>query len=178
LADYIASRTRDHLDESARAFLAQADMFFLATCDQRGLPTCSYKGGEPGFVRVLDPHWLAFPSYDGNGKYQSLGNLLQNPHVGMLFIDFEQPRRLRIQGVASIDADEALLSTYPGAQCIVRVEVTEAYINCPRYVHQYQRVTPSEYVPTAGSEAPIPPWKLRDDINPLLPRTDPARKPA
>ena len=70
IADRIASRTRDHIDEPAREFIAHADMFFLATCDHRGLPTCSYKGGDPGFVRVLDDHWLAFPNYDGNGKYQ------------------------------------------------------------------------------------------------------------
>ena len=96
IADQIASRTRDHIDEPARTFIEHADMFFLATCDHRGLPTCSYKGGDPGFVRILDAHWLAFPNYDGNGKYQSMGNLLKNPHVGMLFIDFEQQRRLRV----------------------------------------------------------------------------------
>ena len=151
-------------------------MFFLATCDHRGLPTCSYKGGDPGFVRVLEAHWLAFPNYDGNGKYQSMGNLLKNPNVGMLFIDFEQQRRLRLQGVASIRNDDDLVSVYPGAQFIVRVEVTEVYNNCPRYIHKYQRVEPSEYVPRAGSEPPTPAWKLRDEINPILPANDPARK--
>jgi uncharacterized protein len=176
IADWIAARTRDHLDEPAREFIAHADMFFLATCDHRGLPTCSYKGGDPGFVRVLDEHWLAFPNYDGNGKYQSMGNLRKNPHVGMLFIDFEQPRRLRLQGTATIGDDDALLAAYPGAQFIVRVEVTEVYGNCPRYIHKYHRVASSAYVPRAGSEPPIPEWKLRADINPILPVNDPARK--
>ena len=66
-------------------------MFFLATADEHGMPQCSYKGGDPGFVRVVDEHTLAFPSYDGNGMYLSLGNLLVNPQVGILFIDFAQP---------------------------------------------------------------------------------------
>ena len=176
LADQIASRTRDHIDEPARTLIERADMFFLATCDHRGLPTCSYKGGDPGFVRVVDAHWLAFPNYDGNGKYQSMGNLLKNPHVGMLFIDFAQQRRLRVQGIASIADEEPLVATYPGAQFVVRVQVTEVYGNCPRYIHKYQRVQPSEYVPRTGSEPPIPAWKLRDDINPILPTHDPARK--
>jgi predicted pyridoxine 5'-phosphate oxidase superfamily flavin-nucleotide-binding protein len=176
IADRIASRTRDHIDEPARAFIEHADMFFLATCDHRGLPTCSYKGGDPGFVRVVDEHWLAFPNYDGNGKYQSMGNLLKNPHVGILFIDFEQQRRLRLQGTATICEDDALLPAYPGAQFIVRVQVTEVYGNCPRYIHKYQRVEPSAYVPREGSAPPIPEWKLRADINPILPAHDPARK--
>ena len=176
IADRIASRTRDHIDDPARAIIERADMFFLATCDHRGLPTCSYKGGDPGFVRVLEAHWLAFPNYDGNGKYQSMGNLVKNPHVGMLFIDFERQRRLRIQGNASIHEDDALVAAYPGAQFIVRVEVTEVYNNCPRYIHPYQRVAHSEYVPKTDYEPPIPAWKLRDNINPILPVHDPARQ--
>jgi uncharacterized protein len=132
--------------------------------------------GDSGFVRILDAHWLAFPNYDGNGKYQSMGNLLKNPNVGMLFIDFEQQRRLRVQGVASIADEDPLVVAYAGAQFVVRVQVTEVYGNCPRYIHKYQRVQPSEYVPKAGSEPPIPAWKLRDDINPILPAHDPARK--
>jgi uncharacterized protein len=96
IADRIASRTRDHLDEPARAFIEHADMFFLATCDHRGLPTCSYKGGDPGFVRVLDDHWLAFPNYDGNGKYQSMGNLLKRIGVPKpLFPPARRPRAAR-----------------------------------------------------------------------------------
>ncbi len=176
LADRVASLTRDAIDEPALQVIECADMFFLATCDHRGLPTCSYKGGDPGFVHVLDAHWLAFPNYDGNGKYQSMGNLLKNPHVGLLFIDFERQRRLRIQGVASIQEEDDLIAIYPGAQCIVRVEVTEVYNNCPRYIHKYQRVEQSGDVPKAGYEPPPPAWKFRDDINPLLPANDPVRK--
>ncbi len=83
-------------------------MFFLATADREGRPQCSYKGGEPGFVRVLDQHTVAFPNYDGNGMYLSMGNLSVNPQVGMLFIDFvsERPSRLRLNGLAHIDEDD------------------------------------------------------------------------
>ena len=62
LADRVASLTRDRIDDSARELIERADMFFLATCDHRGLPTCSYKGGDPGFVRILDESCLAFPN--------------------------------------------------------------------------------------------------------------------
>src|SRR3954447_9915226 len=104
-----------------KAFIEARDMFFLATADAEGRPQCSYKGGEPGFVRVLDEHTLAFPNYDGNGMYLSWGNVLVNPHIGLLFIDWERRRPLRIDGYASIDADDPLRSSYPGAQFVVRV---------------------------------------------------------
>src|SRR3989449_10142550 len=112
LADQIASRTRDHIDEPARTLIERADMFFLATCDHRGLPTCSYKGGDPGFVRVVDAHWLAFPNYDGNGKYQSMGNLLKNRHGGMLCMDFEKQQRLLVQVDAVIADEDTLVADY------------------------------------------------------------------
>src|SRR6478736_5918988 len=87
----------DTIDDGDRAFIEARDMFFLATADAEGRPTCSYKGGDPGFVRVLDDHTLAFPSYDGNGMYLSTGNVLANPAVGMLFIDLERGHRMRLE---------------------------------------------------------------------------------
>ena len=85
-----------------RAFIAGCSMFFLATAEgQDGWPDCSYKGGQPGFVRVLDDQHLAFPSYDGNGMFRSLGNVVVNPKVGLLFIDFEVPNRMRVNGIAT-----------------------------------------------------------------------------
>ena len=176
LADRIAGRASDRIGEEERAFIEQADMFFLATCDHRGLPTCSYKGGDPGFVRVVDEQCLAFPNYDGNGKYQSMGNLLKNPNLGILFIDFHGQRRLRIQGVAAIREDDELLQEYSEAQFMVRIEVTEVYKNCPRYVHNYQLVERSEFVPRAGRETPVPGWKKQSEIRDVLPANDPARK--
>ena len=174
LAERVAQRARERMSAEQRAFIERADMFFMATCDHRGLPTCSYKGGDPGFVTVVDDGCIAFPNYDGNGKYQSMGNLLKNANVGLLFIDFVGQARLRLQGVVSIDEDDALMSKYPGAQFIARVELTEVYSNCARYVHKYELVKRSQYVPRAGAAAPTPEWKreLRD----YLPANDPARR--
>ena len=133
LADRIEDRiVRDHIDADDRAFIEARDMFFLATADADGKPQSSYKGGDPGFVRVLDERTIAFPSYDGNGMYLSVGNALVNPHVGLLFIDFEGRKRLRLNGVASVADDDPLLADYPEAQMIVRVRATEVFPNCPR----------------------------------------------
>src|SRR5712691_7527376 len=79
----------DAISEGDRRFIEARDMFFLATADAEGRPQCSYKGGAPGFVRVLDEQTIAFPNYDGNGMYLSAGNAVLNPHVGILFVDFE-----------------------------------------------------------------------------------------
>ena len=172
LADRLAGRAVDRIGTEERAFIEQANMFFLATCDHRGLPTCSYKGGDPGFVKVVNDRLLAFPNYDGNGKYQSMGNLLKNPNVGMLFVDFEGQQRLRLQGVAAIEEEDHLLSEYPEAQFIIRIEVGEVYKNCPRYVHKYQLVEPSQYVPSLGRQTPVPEWKRRSELQDVLPQRD------
>src|SRR5690606_24138939 len=118
LADRLAETATDVLD-GYRAFIEARDMFFLATVDADGQPQCSYKGGDPGFVRVLDAHTIAFPSYDGNGMFLSLGNLTANPAVGLLFVDFEGGSRLRVNGTAHVDPDDPLIDTYPGAQVVV-----------------------------------------------------------
>ena len=170
LADRLKERVTETIGDEAQAIIEGARMFFLATCDDRGLPTCSYKGGDPGFVKIVDGRTLAFPNYDGNGKYQSMGNLLRNPNVGLLFVDFEGSQRLRVQGVARIDDDDALLAEYAEAQFIVRVEVTEVYKNCPRYVHKYRFVESSEYVPHEGRETPQPAWKTSEELRDSLPR--------
>ncbi len=172
LADHLTGRVTETIGESQKEFIEKADMFFLATCDHRGLPTCSYKGGDPGFVRVLDEKWLAFPNYDGNGKFQSMGNLLKNPNVGMLFVDFEGQQRLRLQGIATILDDDELLAQYPEAQFMIRVQATEVYTNCPRYVHKYQLVERSVFVPRQGLDTPVPEYKKREDLQEYLPARD------
>ena len=159
LAERIAQRASERLTPEQRRFIERADMFFIATCDHRGLPTCSYKGGDPGFVTVVDDGCIAFPNYDGNGKYQSMGNLLKNPNAGLLFIDFVEQARLRLQGVVSIDEQDALMRQYPGAQFIARVAITEVYSNCARYIHKYELVERSQYVPRQGVRTPTPEWK-------------------
>jgi uncharacterized protein len=165
----------DTISEGDRAFVEARDMFFLATADAEGRPTCSYKGGEPGFVRVLDPHTVAFPNYDGNGMYLSTGNVLVNPHVGMLFIDLERGHRMRLEGEASIDLDDPLRDEYPEAQFVVRVRARAVYPNCPRYIHRYALVRRSRFVPREDCLTPVPEWKRSDWAIDALPEHDPAR---
>jgi len=161
-------------DDEAR-FIGERDTFFLATVDADGQPTCSHKGGDPGFVRVLDERTLAFPSYDGNGMFLSLGNATETAKVGLLFVDFEHPFRIRVHGNASVVVDDPLLDTWPGARLVVRVAVTEVFPNCPRYIHRRQRVERSPYVPVAGAEPPVPDWKRSAWACDVLPAGDPAR---
>ena len=176
LADRLNERkVSDVIDDADRAFIEAADMLFLATADAEGRPTCSYKGGEPGFVRVLDERTIAFPNYDGNGMYLSTGNVLVNPHVGLLFISFERQRRLRVEGTAEMHLDDPLAAEYPGAQFVVRVRAERVFPNCPRYIHRYALVERSKYVPRAAAPPPIPDWKRRDWAYDALPEADPAR---
>ena len=175
LADRIDERLVDDvIDSDEKAFIEGLDMFFLGTSDEQGHPNCSYKGGEPGFVRVLDEHTVAFPNYDGNGMYLSAGNVLTNPNVGMLFIDFEKGRRLRINGVASIDEHDELMEHYPEAQFVVRVRAREVFPNCPRYIHEYRLVERSRYVPKASCPTPVPDWKRSAWAEDVLAANDPA----
>jgi hypothetical protein len=160
--------------DADRAFIESRPMFFLATADAEGRPDCSYKGGRPGFVRVVEPGTLAFPSYDGNGMFKSLGNILANPHVGLLFVDFESPRRLRVNGRATVHEDDPLLSEFVGAQLIVRVQAEAIFPNCPRYIHKMQLVEESPYAPCEGHTPPVPEWKQRPVFREVLPPGDPA----
>jgi len=179
LADRMEERIiGDAIDDNDRRFIENSDMFFLATSDEEGRPNCSYKGGDPGFVRVLDEHTVAFPNYDGNGMYLSMGNVLVNPHVGMLFIDFQRGHRMRLNGVASIDPADPLAAEYPEAQFVVRVRAREVFPNCPRYIHRYQLVERSQFVPHAACETPIPDWKRMEMFADALPADDPARDPS
>jgi predicted pyridoxine 5'-phosphate oxidase superfamily flavin-nucleotide-binding protein len=167
----------DTISAGDKAFIEERDMFFLATADAEGRPTCSYKGGEPGFVRVLDPHTVVFPNYDGNGMYLSTGNVLVNPAVGLLFIDFERGHRMRLDGIASIDLDDPLRGDYPEAQFVVRVQPRAVYPNCPRYVHRYKLERRSRFVPRVDCPTPVPEWKRSDWAIDVLPPEDPARDP-
>jgi hypothetical protein len=177
LADRLEEVTvHDRITPADRAFIEQRDMFFLATADAEGWPSCSYKGGEPGFVKVLDETTVAFPNYDGNGMYLSMGNALVNPKVGLLFLDFERQRRMRLTGTASIAPLDPLTAQWPEAQFVVRVAVREVFPNCPRYIHKYQLVERSRFVPQAGCATPIPDWKRSEWARDALPANDPARR--
>jgi uncharacterized protein len=179
LADRIEERiVHDRIDDGDRAFIEARDMFFIATTDEEGQPQCSYKGGEPGFVRVLDERTIAFPIYDGNGMFLTAGNLLVTAKVGLLFIDFEGRKRMRLNGVASVDDDDPLLPRYPEAQMVVRVHATEVFPNCPRYIHEYKLVKRSRFVPKTECETPVPQWKQSEWAHDVLPKDDPANDPS
>ena len=138
-----------------KAFIESRDMFFCRRSITRA--------GRPSHIRVAirassaSSTAVAFPCYDGNGMFYSMGNLLGNRHVGMLFIIFEKPHRLRLQGLATVQDTDPLLPEYPEAQLIVRVAVTEIFRNCPRYVHHYGKIEPSKFVPRSTGKTPIAP---------------------
>ena len=175
LADTIeAAALVNDLRPDQATFIESRPMFFLSSLDENGRPTVSYKGGEPGFVRVLNPQTLMFPLYDGNGMFFSAGNINANAHIGMLFIDFERPNRLRLQGRAQLVREGAEVSSYPGAQLVVRVAIDQAWVNCPRYVHKMTLEAPSPYVPNDDGNAPVAPWKRIEGMAPLLSEEDQA----
>jgi predicted pyridoxine 5'-phosphate oxidase superfamily flavin-nucleotide-binding protein len=175
----IADRLEEKLTRTAftaddKAFIESAVYFFLATADADGRPDCSFKGGAAGFVRVVGPSELAWPDYDGNGMFKSLGNIAVHADVGLLFIDMhEKPRRLRVNGTASVSRDDPLLGATVGAQLIVRVRARAIFPNCPRYIPKMQLAEPSIYVPLAGRDPPEPAWKgfdsFKDVVHPRQP---------
>jgi len=172
IADRLEQVTvREQLSEWDVHFIEHASMFFLATADADGWPDCSYKGGLPGFVEVLDDRTLAFPSYDGNGMFRSLGNIAITAKVGMLFIDFENPSRIRINGTATVHFDGDLLERFDGAEAVVRVDVQRVFPNCPRYIHRMQLLEHSVYAPAPGHVPPQPDWKQSPDFRDALPGT-------
>ena len=166
LADSLAEKlSRTAFTAEDKAFVEASSMFFLSTADAEGQPDCSYKGGVPGFVRVTGPSELSFPSYDGNGMFRSLGNVRVNPRVGILFIDFEKPRRLRVLGRARLEEPDG---TFEAAQLMVRVQAEAIFPNCPRYIHRMQVVETSVYAPRPGHQPPEPRWK--QSFKDVLPR--------
>jgi uncharacterized protein len=176
LADRLDERlSRRRFTAEDRAFIESRTMFFLATANAQGEPDCSYKGGDAGFVRVTGDDELAFPSYDGNGMFRSLGNVLVNPAVGLLFIDFERPNRLRVNGRARVDEHDPLLAQFEGAQLVVRVRATHVFPNCPRYIHRQAPGEASPHVPRPGALPPVPAWKRFDAFRDVLPADDPER---
>ena len=179
LADRIEERflARPFIDADDKAFIEACDMVFVATADTEGRPQCSYKGGEPGFVRVLDQRTVAFPNYDGNGMYLTAGNVAVNSHVGLLFINFELRKRMRLNGTASYSEDDPLMVEYPEAQFVTRVEATHVFPNCPRYIHRYQLVERSRFVPKEACATPVPAWKTREWAHDVLRPDDPAYQP-
>lgn len=162
-------------DDETKASIEAQDMFFLASVDHNGRPTVSYKGGDVGLVKVIDTRTLVFPNYDGNGMYMSVGNIAQNSEVGLLFISFEKPHRIRVQGTATVSREDPLLAQFPGADMLVRVKLSEMWQNCPRYIHRYQKLETSRYVPQAECETPLAGWKQTDIVQDVLPPAEAER---
>jgi uncharacterized protein len=156
-------------------FIESRDFFFLTTVNGSGEPTVSYKGGNVGIVTVVDPHTIAFPNYDGNGMFLSMGNIAETSKIGLLFIDFETPNRVRMQARASVSVDDPLLAKYPGATLIVRAKVDKVFLNCARLIHKHARVATSPYVPDASGKTPYPSWKRIDLVQDALRPSDQGR---
>lgn len=171
LADRLEQRlTRTAFTDDDRTFIEGVSYFFLATANAEGHPDCSFKGGAPGFVRITAPDELAFPDYDGNGMFKSLGNVVVNPSVGLLFIAMHgSPKRLRVNGAATVSDDDPLLACTVGAQLIVRVRARAIFPNCPRYIPELALTAPSAYSPIAGVEPPEPKWKSFADFADCVP---------
>jgi predicted pyridoxine 5'-phosphate oxidase superfamily flavin-nucleotide-binding protein len=170
LADRLEQRSRSEFTDDDKSYIESSIYFFIATADASGHPDCSFKGGTRGFVRVTGPSELAFPDYDGNGMFKSIGNLAVNPHVGLLFIAMHgNPKRLRVNGEARIDRDDALLSEIVGAQMIVRIKVNVIFPNCPRYIPSLALTEPSVYVPRPGVALVEPAWKGYDAFKDIVP---------
>ena len=166
---------KDAIGTDEAAFIGSRDMFFLSTVDPDGMPTVSYKGGQAGFVKVVDGNTLVFPGFDGNGMFYSMGNIEGQTKVGLLFIDFETPHRVRVQGHATMLRDDPLMAEYTEAKFLVRVAVTKAWVNCPRYIHKYQKVAQNRYVPTPDKETPLALWKRLDMVQDVISDEDAVR---
>jgi hypothetical protein len=154
------------LSEEDVAFITGRDFFFLATVDADGHPTASYKGGRPGFVSVVE-NQLRIPCFDGNGMFLSMGNINTTAKVGLLFMDFEVPKRLRVQGSARL-----VESSAPGVLAFIEVAPTSIFVNCPRYIHRYQRVENAKHAPQPDGSAPVAEWKRLDAMQDVLPEAD------
>lgn len=176
LADRIVeAAVHEELSADQIEFIHARNMFFLATVDEFGFPSCSYKGGSEGFVRVTSPHTLYFPSYDGNGMYLSMGNIDANKKVGLLFVDFEKPQRVRVRGEARCLRSGPMMDSYPGADMIIEVSVAHVWINCPRYIHQMSSQETSPYIPDAQGQARLALWKRLDLLQDVLNAADQER---
>ena len=179
LADRLDEATSDRISDAHRAFIESRDMFFLATADRDGMPQCSYKGGDPGFVRVVDERTIAFPVYDGNGMFLSTGNIAVNPTVGILFIDSRDaaPACASTASPASSD-DDPLVESLPGSP--VRRAGARAR-RCSRTAAATSTATSwssgRRSCPRRSTDTPVPDWKLDPWFEGTLPADDPAHDP-
>lgn len=140
---FLDRQARTRLNDAMRHFIARQDMMFVATADAAGECDNTFRGGPPGFVRVLDDEHLSWPEYRGNGVLASLGNITENPHVALLFIDFHDAIGLHVNATAEIVEDPGRSNdTPPGlrARLWVVARVEEAYIHCAKHIPRLAKV--------------------------------------
>ena len=156
----VLDKQLDHLDHHCRDFIARSPIAMLATADAEGRCDCSPRGGPPGFARVLDERQLAIPDYTGNRRQDSHVNLLENPHVGLLFLLPGMGETLRVNGRGTLTRDPELLEGLPTGgtkppRLALHVEVQEAYLHCPKAflrggVWDPSTWTPDQELPSAA----------------------------
>ncbi len=173
LADALSSFTvHDALDDDDIALIRRQSTVWISTVDADGWPDVSYKGGDVGFVEVVNSTELRIPSYDGNGMWRTLGNIADNGRVALLFIDVDRPWRMRVHGRARVTVDEADLARHVGAQAVIVIEVARVFPNCGRYIHRDGEI--SKFAPRLDHEPPLPDWKRIEALRPVLPARDQA----
>ena len=162
------SCTGERFTDGDKQFIESLGFFFLATARTReGRPDCSFKGGAPGFARVVGPELLVFPDYDGNGMFKSLGNIQPDAagrapvhrHAGVS----QAPAGQR-HGRARVRRPASCRNKFEGAQALIRVTPQHIFPNCPRYIPDLRRDAPSVYVPEAGRTPVEPTWKGSADV--------------
>jgi predicted pyridoxine 5'-phosphate oxidase superfamily flavin-nucleotide-binding protein len=169
LADRVMeSIVTEELGEHHVSFITARNMFFLATVDENGFPSCSYKGKAPGFVRVLNPATVVFPNYDGNGMYMSQGNIEATAKVGLLFINYEVPQRMRLRGTAKLHRQGALVKSYPGAITVTEISIERVWLNCARYVHRMIPKELSAFLPRDDGTYRLAPWKRIHELQSVI----------
>lgn len=170
LADRLeAGIVKDTLDDDARSFIGRMPYCFLSTLSESGYPSTSYKGGAPGFVKVQHNKHLLLPCFDGNGMWRSAGNVAGQSKVGLLFIDFESPQRLRIEGTATLTRDPAITRLWPEVAVAMNISVDAAWVNCPRYIPTMQQVAASTDAPEFDRVTPEPDWKSHEALADVVP---------
>ena len=166
------NRMRTAFSDTDREFIETSSFFFLSTATPESVD-CSFKGGDPGFVRVVGENILEWPDYDGNRMYRSLGNIIRNPRLGLLFIRFDGTRfdgsaRLRVNGKAVLDESDAARKGIPGAKRIIRMTAEHIFTNCPRYIPTMASEGASVFTPRNGYTPPEPEWKSRDFVKDIF----------
>ena len=166
------NRMRTAFSDTDREFIETSSFFFLSTATPESVD-CSFKGGDPGFVRIVGENVLEWPDYDGNRMYRSLGNIIRNPRVGLLFIRFDGTRfdgsaRLRVNGTAELDVSAVAREGVSGAKRIIRMTAEHIFTNCPRYIPTMATEEASVYTPRDGYTPPDPAWKSRDFVKDIF----------